>query len=128
MSDRSKTLDGLVLLDATRLSLVNHNPSENSITVNGKKLSYADVDLGPLQLTATHIKAKDPTDNKYYEVLHQNSQIVVQQESGDNAQVGKIQEGQIIPAGNNLFLQQSPAPFCFIDTSGRLGSANLVRR
>jgi hypothetical protein len=123
MSESSKALDGLILLDATRLSISNYSPTEHSITINGKKLSYREVDLGPLQITATQIKAKDTTDNKYYEVLHQNSQIVVQQEQG--AQAGKIKEGQIIPAGNNLFLQQSPAPFCFIDTSGRLGSANM---
>ena len=123
MSDKSKTLDGLILLDATRLSITNHNPNESSIKINGEQLSYSDINLGPLQVSATQVKTKDPTDNLYYEVLNTNSKIAVQQEQG--AQAGKIKEGQIIPAGNNLFLQQSPAPFCFIDTSGRLGSANL---
>ena len=117
-----KNLSGLVLVDATRLSLTNANPNLNAITVNGKKLSYADIDLGPFQITSTQVQAKDPTDNKYYEVLHKNSQLVVQE---DQAQVGKLKEGQIIPAGNNLLKQQSPAPIAYIDTTGRLGSANL---
>ena len=117
-----KPLNGLVLLDATRLSLTNANPNLNTINVNGKKLSYADIDLGPLQLTSTQVQARDPTDNKYYEVPHKNSQIQVEI---DVDQGGKIKGGAIIPGGNDLFAQQSPAPFAYIDTTGRLGSSNL---
>jgi hypothetical protein len=43
----------------------------------------------------------------------------------EEIQAGKVQSGQIIPAGDQLFKQQSPAPFAYIDTTGRLGSANL---
>ena len=117
-----KSLNGLVLVDATRLTITNANPNLNAITVNGKKLSHTDIDLGSLQITSAQVKTRDPVDNLYYEVLNTNSQLVVQE---DQAQAGKLKEGQIIPAGNNLLKQQSPAPIAYIDTTGRLGSANL---
>jgi len=99
-----KSLNGLVLVNATRLSITNANPNLNAITVNGKKLSHADIDLGPLQITSTQVKTRDPADNLYYEVINTNSQLVVQE---DQAQVRKLKEGQIIPAGNNLLKQQA---------------------
>ena len=55
MSDIKHT-HGLQLLSATRVSVTNHNPNEHSISVNGRQLSYADINLGALKLT----------DNKTY--------------------------------------------------------------
>ena len=42
----SRNLSGLVLFDGTRLRLANHNDALPAIMVNGKMLSYRDLDLG----------------------------------------------------------------------------------
>ena len=119
----NKHISGLRLVNATRLELTNHDADVSTITVNGRKLSHADVDLGTLLISGESVKTKDAVDGQYYEVLNTNSQIEVKLE--EEVQAGKVQPGQIIPAGDQLFKQQSPAPFAYIDTTGRLGSANL---
>ena len=119
----SKHISGLRLLNATRLALTNHDASVPTIAVNGRKLSHADIDLGTLLIANGTVKTKDAVDGNYYEVLNSNSKIDVRFE--EEVQAGKVQSGQIIPAGDQLFKQQSPAPFAYIDTTGRLGSANL---
>jgi hypothetical protein len=121
-----KHTHGLRLVRATRINVTNHNASEPSISVNGAQLSYRDLDLGSLQITNNKVYALDETDSQYYEVIHANSdiQIKFQEDEGEPA---KIQRGQIVPAGDNLYKQQSPAPFCYIDTTGRLASSNLWR-
>ena len=119
----NKHISGLRLVNATRLELTNHDADVSTITVNGRKLSHADVDLGTLLISGESVKTKDAVDGQYYEVLNTNSQIEVKLE--EEVQAGKVQSGQIIPAGDQLFKQQSPAPFAYIDTTGRLGSANL---
>jgi hypothetical protein len=119
----NKHISGLRLVNATRLQLTNHDADVNTITVNGRKLSHADVDLGTLLISGQSVKTKDAVDGQYYEVLNTNSKIEVKLE--EEVQAGKVQSGQIIPAGDQLFKQQSPAPFAYIDTTGRLGSANL---
>ena len=128
MSDTKHT-HGLQLVSATRVSVSNTNPNEHSITVNNRQLSFRDIDLGGLKLTDDNkVLALDKADNVYYEVLHTNSDFQAQLEEEDDAgePVGsKLLEGQIIPSGNSLFKQASPAPFAYIDTSGRLGSANM---
>ena len=127
MSDTKHT-HGLQLLSATRVSVHNSNPNEHSISVNGRQLSYADLDLGALRLTDSKAYTLDESDGKHYEILHTNSDFTIQFEEEDDAGTptgGKVQTGQIIPSGDNLFKQQSPAPFAYIDTTGRLGSANL---
>ena len=120
----NKYLNGLRLLEATRLSITNHNANLHSISVNGSQLSYTDLDLGSLQITANKVYAFDETDNNYYEVIHANSDIEIKFQE-DEGEPAKIQKGQIVPAGDNLYKQQSPAPFCYIDTTGRLASSNL---
>jgi hypothetical protein len=129
MSD-IKHINGLQLLSATRVSVTNHNPNEHSISVNGQQLSYSDIDLGALKLTDSKAYALDESDGKHYEILHTNSNFTPQfeeeeEEEDDAPTGGKVLVGQIIPSGDNLFKQQSPAPFAYIDTTGRLGSANL---
>ena len=119
----TKHISGLRLLNATRLALTNHDTSIPTIAVNGRKLSHADIDLGTLLIADGTVKTKDAVDGQYYEVLNSNSKIDVRFE--EEVQAGKVQAGQIIPAGDQLFKQQSPAPFAYIDTTGRLGSANL---
>jgi hypothetical protein len=69
------------------------------------------------------VKTKDADDGNFYKILNENSKIEVKFE--EQIQSGKVVAGQIIPAGDQLFKQQSPAPFAYIDTTGRLGSANL---
>ena len=91
--------------------------------MNGRKLSHKDIDLGTLQIDNSKVYTLDATDGNYYEVLNTNSKIDVKLE--EEVQAGKVASGQIIPAGNQLFKQQSPAPFAYIDTTGRLGSSNL---
>ena len=119
----TKNISGLRLLNATRLRITNHDTSEASISVNGRKLSHKDIDLGTLQIDNSKVYTLDATDGNYYEVLNTNSKIDVKLE--EEVQAGKVASGQIIPAGNQLFKQQSPAPFAYIDTTGRLGSSNL---
>jgi hypothetical protein len=123
MADKSKHLHGLTLFDGTRLSLTNHNPNQHSITVNGDQLSYNDIALGSLRITANKTYTLDEADGQYYQVLNTNSEIDIKFE--EEVQPGKVASGQIIPAGNQLFKQQSPAPFAYIDTTGRLGSTNM---
>ena len=123
-----KRHSGLALLDATRLALSNHSPTEPSISVNGRALSYRDVDLGALKLTDGKAYTLDESDGNHYELLHTNSNftIVLEEEDDEGTPTGsKVTEGQIIPSGQNLFKQASPAPFAYIDTTGRLGSANM---
>jgi len=130
MSD-IKHIHGLKLLNATRLTLLNHNKEKPAISVNGAQLSYRDIDLGTLQLTPSAVTVQDEADGQYYPVLHTNSQIEVKLEEENEAEpetAGKLQPGQIVTTGNSLFKQQSPAPFAYIDTSGRLASANLWKQ
>ena len=122
----SKHISGLKLLNATRLALTNHDASQPTISVNGNKLSYNDINLGTLLIGDGTVKTKDVNDGKYYEVLNSNSKIDVRFE--EEVQAGKVVEGQIIPAGEQLFKQQSPAPLAYIDTTGRLGSSNLWKQ
>ena len=119
----SKTFSGLKFVDATRISITNCNPNENSIEVNGRKLSYREIDTGALRITENEAYTLDASDGQFYRIMNENSEIIVKGE--DDVQPGKLSAGQIIPAGSSLFKQQSPAPICFIDRSGRLGSANL---
>ena len=119
----AKHISGLHLLHATRLSITNHDTSQANISVNGRTLSHADIDLGTLLIGDDRVKTKDTVDGNYYEVLNTNSKIDVKLE--EEVQAGKVASGQIIPAGDQLFKQQPPAPFAYIDTTGRLGSANL---
>ena len=123
-----KHTHGLQLLSATRVSITNHNSDEHSISVNGRQLSHEDMDLGALKLTSNKAYTLDESDGNHYEILHTNSDFTIQFEEEDEEGAptgGKVQTGQIIPSGDNLFKQQSPAPFAYIDTTGRLGSANL---
>ena len=127
MSDIKHT-HGLQLISATRVRVSNSNPNEHSISVNGRQLSYADINLGALKLTDNKTYTLDESDGNHYEILHTNSDFTIQfeEEDADGTPIGgKVQTGQIIPSGDNLFKQQSPAPFAYIDTTGRLGSANL---
>jgi hypothetical protein len=119
----TKAFSGLQFVEATRISIANCNPNENSISVNGRKLSYKEVDTGVLRITENGAYTLDEADGVYYKVLNTNSEIVVKSE--EEVQPGKLAAGQIIPAGSSLFKQQSPAPIAYIDRSGRLGSANL---
>ena len=119
----TKHISGLRLLNATRIALTNHDANVPTIAINGRKLSHADIDLGTLLIGDGTVKTKDALDGNYYEVLNTNSKIEVKLE--EQIQAGKVVAGQIIPAGDQLFKQQSPAPFAYIDTTGRLGSANL---
>ena len=119
-----KSASGLVLLNGNRLSVNNHNPDLPAIRVNGQQLSYRDIDLASVRITENKAYVLYDSNNTYYEVLHSNSDIQVHFEE-DAGEPAKIQAGQIISASNQLFKQQSPAPFCYIDTSGRLASANL---
>ena len=124
----NKRHSGLALLDATRLALSNHSPTEPSISVNGRALSYRDVDLGALKLTDGKAFTLDESDGNHYELLHTNSNFTISLEEEDDEGTptgSKVSQGQIIPSGDNLFKQASPAPFAYIDTTGRLGSANL---
>ena len=118
----NKHTSGLVLLDATRLSLSNYNPDLHAITVNGLQLSYRDIELASIKITDNKAYVLDDSDGKYYEIIHTNSDIEIKFEEETSA---KVQTGQIIPAGDALFKQQSPAPFCYIDKTGRLASSNL---
>ena len=139
MPDDPRHISGLKLLDATRLSITNANPHLPAISVNGAKLSYQDVELGALQLTDTTAKVFDPTDGQFHDVFHRNSTFTVQAVTLDDGDAtddddqqqpasAQLVSGQIIPAGDSLFKQASPAPIAYIDTSGRLGSANLWRQ
>ena len=119
----NKHTHGLQLVRATRINVTNHNASQPSISVNGAQLSYRDLDLGSLQITANKTYTLDEADGQYYQVLNTNSEIDIKFE--EEVQPGKVASGQIIPAGNQLFKQQSPAPFAYIDTTGRLGSSNM---
>jgi hypothetical protein len=119
----TKYIHGLQLVNATRLSILNHNPHHPSISVNGSQLSYRDIELGPLKLSDSKAYTLDESDGNYYQILNTNSEIVVKEEA--EVEIGKLAPGQIIPAGSSLFKQQSPAPFAYIDKTGRLGSSNL---
>lgn len=119
-----KNLSGLQLLRADRLRLTNGNAAEHAITVNGAQLGVAHLDTGNLVFDGTKVYYLDTNGNRYH-LLHENSTINVKFEGDAGANANKIQEGQIIPAGNNAKKQASPAPFVFIDTTGRLGSDNL---
>ena len=120
----TRHISGLALIDGTRLRLVNHDDTLPAITVNGKTLSYRDLHLGSIRITANKAFALDESDGQYYEIIHSNSDIEIKFDA-DAGQPAKVQTGQIIPAGDSLFKQQSPAPFAYIDTTGRLASANL---
>ena len=117
-----KHASGLRHIDATSIHITNHDTSTHSIQINDRQIGYQDIALGPLEVTANSVKTRDPNDNIFYEVLTTNSEIVVQDNPEDNA---KVAPGQLMIAGNNLNKQQSPAPFAYIDTSGKLNSANL---
>ena len=110
----NKHTHGLQLVRATRINVTNHNASQPSISVNGAQLSYRDLDLGSLQITANKTYTLDEADGQYYQVLNTNSEIDIKFE--EEVQPGKVASGQIIPAGNQLFKQQSPAPFAYHGT------------
>ena len=118
----SKFFSGLNLVNATRLSITNHNPHEPAISVNGEKLSYRDIEFGSLKITGNKTYSLDESDGQYYQVLNTNSEIEVAFEETD---AGKVTAGQFVPSGDSMFKQQSPAPIAYIDKTGRLGSANL---
>ena len=119
-----KHISGLKLVNATRIALTNHDGNQPTISVNGNKLSYREINLGNLLIGDDgSVKTKDADDGNFYKILNENSKIEVKFE--EQIQSGKVVAGQIIPAGDQLFKQQSPAPFAYIDTTGRLGSANL---
>jgi hypothetical protein len=118
----AKVFSGLKLIDATRLSITNHNPHEPAISVNGSQLSYRDIEFGSLKITGNKTYSLDESDGRYYQVLNTNSEIEVVFEETD---AGKVTAGQLVPSGDSMFKQQSPAPFAYIDKTGRLGSANL---
>ena len=119
-----KHISGLKLVNATRIALTNHDGNQPTISVNGNKLSYREINLGNLLIGDDgSVKTKDTDDGNFYKILNENSKIEVKFE--EQIQSGKVVAGQIIPAGDQLFKQQSPAPFAYIDTTGRLGSANL---
>jgi hypothetical protein len=119
----AKHISRLHLLSATRLIITNHDTSQASMAVNSRKLSHTDIGLGTLLIGDGKVKTRDTVDGNYYEVLNTNSKIDVKLE--EEVQAGEVQSGQIIPAGDQLFKQQSPAPYAYIDTTGRLGSVNL---
>ena len=119
----NKHISGLKLVNATRLVLTNHDANLPTISVNGRKLSHADIDLDTMLIANKKVYTQDESDGAYYQVLNSNSKMEVKFE--EEVQAGKVQAGQIVSAGNQLFKQQSPAPFAYIDTTGRLGSANL---
>ena len=121
-----KSLSGLILLNGNRLTVNNQNPNLPAISVNGEQLSYKDINLASIRIQDDKAFVLDSTTNTYREILHTNSQIEVAfEEDEEGGETAQIQEGQIITAGNSLLKQQSPAPFCFINTAGRLSSANL---
>ena len=113
-----KSLNGLRVLDATSLTLT--SSSGYPITVAGEQLGYNHIDTGLLVFTATGVFFRQGGVD--YHLLHENSNINVKLEDVDQ---NKIVPGQIIPAGDNAKKQASPAPFAFIDKTGRLGSDNL---
>ena len=120
-----KNLNGLQILKADRLYLNNGSATEPAISVNGNKLGVSHLDTGNLVFGADgKVFFKDANGNNYH-ILHENSTINVKFQGNDGVAQNKIQEGQIIPAGDNAKKQASPAPFVYIDTTGRLGSDNI---
>lgn len=124
----SKNLNGLQILKADRLRLRNGSDTEHPITVNGVQLGVQHLDTGRLVFDGDKVLYHDALTGNRYHILHENSTIDVKFQEADEvdeSQQHKILEGQIIPAGKNAKKQASPAPFAFIDTTGRLGSDNL---
>ena len=117
----TRPINGVRSLKAHSLSLSKTELSEASLKLNGYRFPITELDTKNLQVTEADVKVKDVSNNTYYKVLHENSQIDVKFD-----QVGpdpnKIALGQIIPAGNNAKKKASPAPFVYIDETGRLGS------
>ena len=113
-----KTLNGLRVLDGTSLTLT--SSSGFPITIANEQLGYQHINTGLLVFTPTGVFFRQGGVD--YHILHENSNINVKVEDADQ---NKIVPGQIIPAGDNAKKQASPAPFVFIDTTGRLGSDNL---
>jgi hypothetical protein len=113
-----KSLNGLRELSGTSLSITSN--SGFPITIANEQLGYKHINTGLLVFTPTGVFFRQGGVN--YHLLHENSNINVKVE---DANQNKIVPGQIIPAGNNAKKQASPAPFAYIDTTGRIGSDNL---
>jgi hypothetical protein len=113
-----KTLNGLQILDGSRLKLTSR--TGYPITVSGEQLGYQHIDTGLLVFTDSGVYFRQGGVD--YHLLHENSNISVQFQDEDEK---KITEGQIMSAGQFAKKQASPAPFAFIDKTGRLGSENL---
>ena len=84
-----RNLSGLVLFDGTRLRLANYNDALPAIMVNGKMLSYRDLDLGSIRITDNKASALDDTDGEYYEIIHANSDIEIKFDA-DAGQPAKV--------------------------------------
>lgn len=116
----TRTINGAQSLKAHSLNLSKIEITEPALKLNGQRFPITELDTKNLQVTSTDVKVKDTSNNTYYKVLHENSQIDVKFDQGPDP--NKIALGQIIPAGNNAKKKASPAPFVYIDETGRLGS------
>ena len=92
---------------------------KDPLKYRGKRFPISLLNTYNLLVNPTQVLIRDTTDNNYYNVLHANSELQVLQ---NNQNIGQVKKGSPAVVGGNLNIQQSPAPFCYIDKTGALNS------
>lgn len=123
MSIFSRTIDNTYKLKLHSLELLSNGDSE-VITLDGNKLPINLLNTFNLQFNKDTIKYLD-TDGKYYDILHQNSQlnVKVEEEIVEEEIISKkVKSGNAVVSGSDLNIKQSPNPCCYIGIDGTLNS------
>lgn len=91
---------------------------DSPLTYDDKKLPITLLDTYNFLVNQTQVLIKD-TDGKFYDVLHANSELSV---SLDEASTGKVLKGKPAVVGDNMNKKASPAPLCYVDSTGAINS------
>ena len=127
MSFFYRSIDNTNRAKLHNLELLSGGDSNKVITYDGEKLPITLLDTYNLQFDKDSVKYKD-IDGKYYDILHQNSQLnpIVEEEIGEEEVVSKkVKSGNAVVSGADLNIKQSPNPCCYIGTDGTLNSATF---
>ena len=97
---------------------------ENPILLHGKKFPINRLNTQALSITDTSASMLDP-DGSYYPILTTNTELTVKIDEADEAEA-KLKEGFPVVIGDQFFKKQSPAPFAFTGTDGKLNALVLA--
>jgi hypothetical protein len=124
MSFYYRSIDNTNRAKLHNLELLSNGDTDEVITYDGGKLPINLLDTFNLQFTKDSVKYKDE-DGKYYDILHQNSQLnpIVEEEiEAEEVISKKVKSGNAVVSGGDLNIKQSPNPCCYIGKDGTLNS------